>query len=253
MQPVSSSPSETEQSREQRRRKLRKELLLLLKRLRKACARFRQVEQWAEYAARAIEIADRYVDVLSDADRQRLKEATQLKDHSLSAVHAACQVLEFEIERILATLPAAVGGAVLGTAIKALLVVSVVAGVAVGALNLSRPASVRFENLGCGPIPIAEAMPSAVAGLVRGLGVGLPARLDDGQVAEVTVPSLFPDLTLDARHPPTLQLRAPFVSIPFQVSNALNDIRLNGHSVLGQQAPIPLRAGNQVQIQVICP
>lgn len=253
MESQSQTTPTSEKEQKKRKRRLRKELWLLLKRLRKACARFHQVEQWAEYAARALDIADRYADILSESDRKRLEEAVELKEHTLSAVHAACQVLEFEIERLLAMLPAAAaGGAVLGTVIKVLIGVAVVAGVAAGVMNASRPVTVRFENVHCGPIPVAEGMPSAMVGLAEAMGIHLPDRLEDDQVGNADLPVLLPAVTLDARHPPTLYLRAAGMAVPIQVANTLEDIRINGRSVLGQSERIALRAGGEVLIQVIC-
>lgn len=244
-------PSEKE--REKRQRKLRKELLLLLKRLRKACARFEQVEQWLEYAQKALDIAERYTDVLSARDRQRIREAVELEDRSLAGVRAACQVLQLEIERILATLPAAVAGsAALGLAVKILIGLAVLAGATAAVLSLSRPASVRFSNVNCGPIPIAESLSPPIVGLAQGFGIRLPGHLKSGEVAEADIPALLPSITLDATHPPTLHLRTSFLDVPLEVSSTLADIVVNGKSVLGQRVSLRPKAGAEVFIEVIC-
>jgi len=241
-----------EKEQKKRKRKLRKELLMLLKRLRKACERFHQVEQWTEYAQKALDIADRYADVISDHDRQRLREAVELKDRSLAGVRAACQVLQLEIERLLATLPAAAGGALIGVAVKVLIGVAVVAGVTAGVLNLSQPTTVRLANMNCRPIPIAEGMSPAVVGLAEGAGIYLPDRLEDGEVSEASLPAILPDITLDATQPPTLWLNTTFLSIPLKVSNALDDILVNGESALGEEVTIELNTGEEVTIEVVC-
>lgn len=238
-------------TREERRqrRKTRQALTFWLKRLRRAGRAWRTAEDWYKFMRRLEDWLQREGQHLTGEERLRLQRAMQLRDASSQGLATAGQILELQIEQVIAGLPAAgvAGPIVLGAFIVAALAI----GGGVAYANATA-VEVTIINQGCQPVRICQGVVPALDLLLGVVGGELPLNpIPDGAQGTMRLPAAT--LTLDGTQRGVL--RVGFLGLPPATIGCgdVSEITLDGVSLLGRQSEIHLGDQETHQLVLRCP
>src|SRR3989338_6867276 len=164
-----------------KKKKARAVLVVFLNKLKKKCGTFAKAEEWDKF------IKDNLVPILSEFDsaipvewKERINNASKLKDKTKEAIDASCKLLQKNIKELIKYLPK--GGIFANPLVKIILGVAVGGGIVVTVLNVIA-VSVVIKNNGCRTI-----YPS-VYSYIKIPGLVLPdAPIVDGGTGTAKVP-----------------------------------------------------------------
>ncbi len=240
-------PSDKRKDRAQkkRQRQARKALETFLAKLRDACKTIEKVEQWLEHIHALQRIAGEYADALPTQAQTRLRSAIQVAEGVTEGFDKACQVLQSDIEGVIALLPLSIGTLLIAALIGAAAVVG-----AATAITVATAAPLTIENQDCGdiifpPIPIPAP------------GLELPNHaIRAGEHGDAKIP-FWVAINVDATvSPPALRTLAG----PFPIPGNPKSIRLAygsnvaGDELLnpGQITPVNLAGRTNLRLIVSC-
>ena len=242
----------TEKPTRKERKKARKDLMALLRRLRRSCKTMDQISDWYDLATDVEAIVNENGRAIPTRQRQRLQEALKLPEATMTGVGQACRVLQSEVAKT----AAAVGGAstLAGTALMAAVTVVLLTAVVILAATVvanQTAVDVHIINKGCGPFDVTQ-VPFADSSILSLIGLRLPPEaIASGGNVVITIPPLRLK-TDNVTDPNKLSIRGPGqVKILLPVSRA-TDIRLNGQSLLGVQRTIDLAGADEHVLEVSC-
>ena len=236
----------------QKKRKARRDLLALLKRLRKLCGKLDSAEHWLDFAKKHVfPLLEEYKDVLPPANLQKMRQAALLEEPTKAAANQACKVLQTEIRQVTPYLPGTPAPLIAAQVAAGLIVAAaLVAGAAVFVLSAWGP-RVAVSNISCGTIPIV--VPGALKDIP---GIILPDEIpEDGQPHLV---SLVPG-SIDVDTSLTQRLTIRMFGVPLvpglPVEN-LESIRFvdqgSPRELFGRNETISLRLGSEYALILTC-
>jgi hypothetical protein len=231
------------------RRQTRKALLLWLKRLRRAGRAWRTAEDWYEFMRRLEDWLQKEGNHLTAEERQGLQRAMHLRDASSQGLTTASQLLELQIEQVIAGLPAAgvAGPIVLGAFIAAALAI----GGGVAYANATA-VEVTIINQGCRPVRICQGVVPALDLLLGVVDGELPAHpIPAGAQGTMRLPAA--NLTLDGTQRGTI--RVSVLGLPPAAIGCgdVSEMLLDGQSLLGRQSEIHLGDQKAHRLVLRCP
>lgn len=262
---------------EQRRRKLREELLAFLEKLKPWCGRFETLDEWWEFLRPFDRWLESAKDDLTPEQYRRLKRYVQWTEQGREALKLACKSLSRELAAIAeelaltaasggagAAATAAAGGAGLGGWAWVLIAVVATAALFWGgrrawqALQPTTGPVVEIHSQGCGPVEPPNLSPEVREGF-RALGVAfLQEPLTEDRPWQFRLPAQIRTMEL-LRTPTALEVTVQVAggiawtwSLPWEDDDSQwwwEDRPIE----IGRPVVIPLAPGQTVQIHVRCP
>ncbi len=238
-----------DRAQKKRQQQARKALEAFLAKLRDACKTIAGIEQWLAHTKLLESILHEYEDALPSDAQTRLRAAMKVADATRAALEKACEVLQLEVEKVIALLPAAAALS-LGTALIAALIVGAVAVGGAAAISAATAATLTIENKNCGdiifpPIPIPAP------------GLELPNRaIRAGEYGDAKIP-FWVTMNVDATVSP-LVLRT--LAGSFTVPGNVTSIKLAdsgnpaGTELLipGRSTPVNLGGKTDPRLVILC-
>ncbi|MBI4770003.1 MAG: hypothetical protein HY784_06205 [Chloroflexi bacterium] len=235
-------------ARERQKRKARKALLAFLRRLRKACKTFQKVEEWYEFVQQLEPLLKAHELALPAETQARLRQATRLTSAGREGISAACKVLQWEVEKAIALLPAGGAlGALLGTLslllVGGLIVLAAIAGAAAVFLNATA-VEIVIENHGCNPITFPANLPIP--------GLNLPGEpLLAGEAASARAPGIALDLSIGPDGSVDLALPAG-LQVPITGRSSFASVNFDGEELVGRDTHVDLRSRQHHLLVLSC-
>ena len=262
---------------EQRRRKLREELLAFLEKLKPWCGRFETLDEWWEFLRPFDRWLEGAKDDLTPEQYRRLKRYVQWTEQGREALKLACKSLSRELAAIAEELALTAASAGTGTAATAVVggtglggwawvLIAVVATAVLfwggrrawQALQPTTGAVVEIHSQGCDPVAPPDLSPEVREGF-RILGVTLPQEpLTEDRPWRFQLPAQIRTMEI-LRTPTTLDVTVGVAggvtwtwSLPWEDDNS--QWTWEGQPIEpGHPVVIPLEPGQTVQINVRCP
>src|SRR5215472_5809553 len=144
---------QAEGDRKSRQKKLRRDLMAVLERLRGGCETLETVDDWYERLEPLRSLLEKDAEAFPEGTSQRLEDAQKLTDSTREGLKLACKELRLQIESVIDVLPAEAILGMLPTMVLGVFLV-VAAGIAATSFYLSSTAvTIDITNVSCDPIP----------------------------------------------------------------------------------------------------
>jgi hypothetical protein len=230
------------QNEKEKRQKARRDLLALLKRLRKLCDQFDSVQEWMDFVEKKVfPLLDEHQAALGPAATQRLRAAAQLGQSTRAGVQQACRVLRIEIGKVIPALPAPIPVPV-QVAAGLLIFAAAVVGTTVIVVSLLA-VQIDILNAGCDTIQI-PAQYSQIPGF------SFPAEIPpDGQPYLIRI---NPAIELDTRGPDMLVIRILGWNETVPLNNLTSMLLDDQVELLGERTPLRLDPGTRHTLTLRC-
>lgn len=238
-----------ERARKKRQQQARKALESFLTQLRSACKTLDRIEQWLEHTKLLGSILKEYDDVLPPDSQARLRAAMKVAEATREALEKACEVLQLELRKVIALLPAAAAFS-LGTVLIIALIGSAAIVGGAAAWSVVTSVSLVIENQNCSEIQFPPS-PVPVPGL------DLPTNaIRSGQQARAQIPS-WVTMNVDASSSPlVLRTLAASFPVPGDVTSIklADSQNLAGTELLirGKSTPVNLAGTTNPRLVVAC-
>ncbi|MBI3734850.1 MAG: hypothetical protein HY259_15535 [Chloroflexi bacterium] len=232
----------TRAEQQERKKRARLALLAFLKTLRQSCKTFKSADEWYVRMKDLRGLLAEYQTEIPAAARQEMQDATNLTDPTRAGISKACEVLQKNIEKAIALLPA--GGGLLA---PALIIAFIVAAVVVGLTVFVAEATavqIAITNNGCPIIQAPTDLPIYIPGLK------LPKQIPSGRTEVATAPRIPAEL--EVKSDGTVTLIALTVPITLPVRNRLRSVTYDGVSVLDRRIPLNLGERPRHELIVTC-
>jgi hypothetical protein len=226
-----------------RKRKVRSELELYLKKFGKVCSTFEQVNEMYELLKQFESFLQQYESDIPPDTLARLKGAARLTDATSDGMKASCKVLQYEIGHAAKSISSGVPSSlIIGGVIAAAAVVGIV--VAISALA---QVQIAIVNNGCIsiPSPPVSNLPIVLEVYKNPISTG---KQDFVKVLPIT------DLTIDAKTAGIIFLSIPSynIQVPMQIVGNVTDVRFNGDNILGESRTSNLKERNSHELVITC-
>lgn len=227
-----------------KKKKARAALLLFLKRLRRTCGTCSDVGDWYSFLKKYLDpVIDEYQKEIPHTFFSAYKDATNLTDKTNEGIQKACKNLQFQIEKVIKSLP---GGWSMTPLVAGTFILLAV-GAAVAAVLFPYPSvTISVKNRGCETI-----QPPVWFFPVNLPAVSLPTHpIRDGEEGIVKLPPIT--FSVDTTQDKKITLKAFGLQIGFELADERIKLILNGQSIMTRQSTIDLGKQKEHELIISC-
>lgn len=227
-----------------KKKKARAALLLFLKRLRKTCGTCSDVGDWYSFLKKYLDpVIDEYQKEIPHTFFSAYKDATNLTDKTNEGIQKACKNLQFQIEKVIKSLP---GGLSMTSLVAGIFILLAVGAAAAAVLIPFPAATITIKNKGCDTIkPPVWFFP------VNLPAVSLPTHsIPDGGEGVVKLPPIT--FSVDNTQKGKIVLKAFGLELGFELQDEGITLQFDGQSIMTRQSTIDLGKSKEHELIVRC-
>lgn len=239
---MQTTPPQTQEGEQEKKKNSRRDLVALLKQLKKLCGRFKSAEAWIDFAQKEVTpLLEKHQASLPEGVYPSLKKAARLPESTRAGANQACRILQAEIKQVLPFIPKTGGASAIQIAAGLIAGAAVVAGAGVLAYNMAA-STIIIQNTGCGNIPVASQAP-AITGFL------LPPSIPEGGTNVKFPPG---KITVDSSQPNLMTLQK-VVTLPSWPIDSVVSVLFDGtQELVGGVTILDLKPGAEYSLEVTC-